>query len=83
MKVGIMKERDKGFMCLIQVMICDKELGVTNSRQDIPDVTLQKGKKNHKFTFMSEEINAWNIDKLTIVCSETTFSKNSYYFFKK
>ena len=29
MKVGIMKERDKGFMCLIQVMICDEKLGVT------------------------------------------------------
>ena len=24
MKLEIMKERDKGFLCLIQVMICDK-----------------------------------------------------------
>ena len=41
-----------------------------------------KEKKNLKFTFISEEINAWNtfwnINKITILCSETPFSKNSY-----
>ena len=35
-----------------------------------------------KFTFVFKEINArnifWNINKLTIGCSETTFSKNFY-----
>ena len=50
---------------------------------DVPDVTLQRGKENDKFTFISEEINPkntfWDINKLTIRCSETTFSKNSYY----
>ena len=53
------------------------------SGRDVPDVTLQRGKENDKFTFVSKEINArntfWNINKLTIGCSETTFSKNSYY----
>ena len=53
------------------------------SRLDVPDVTPQRGKENDKFTFVSKEINTrntfWNIDKLTIGCSETTFSKNSYY----
>ena len=53
------------------------------SGRDILDVTLQRGKENDKFTFVSKEINArntfWNINKLTIGCSETTFSKNSYY----
>ena len=46
-------------------------------------MTLQKETENHKFTFISEEINAWNtflnISKLTILCSEKPFSKNSYY----
>ena len=28
------------------------------SRRDVPDVTFQKEKENHKFTFISEEINA-------------------------
>ena len=53
------------------------------SERDILEVTLQKEKENHKFTFISEEINAWNtfwdISKLTILCSEKPFSKNSYY----
>ena len=44
---------------------------------------LQKEKENHKFIFISEEINVWNtfwnINKLTILCSETPFSKNSSY----
>ena len=44
---------------------------------DVLDVTLQRGKENHKFIFLYEEINAWktfwNINKLTIVCSETPF----------
>ena len=38
-------------------------------------MTFQRGKENYKFTFTSEEINAWktfcDINKLTIVCSET------------
>ena len=53
------------------------------SRRDVLDVAPQKEKENHKFTFISEEINAWNtfwsIEKLIILCSETPFSKNSYY----
>ena len=44
---------------------------------------LQKEKENHEFAFISEVINAWNtfwnITKLTIICSEKPFSKNSYY----
>ena len=28
------------------------------SGRDVLDVALQKGKENHKFTFISEEINA-------------------------
>ena len=50
---------------------------------DVLDVTLQRGEENDKFTLVSKEINArntfWNINKLAIGCSETTFSKNSYY----
>ena len=53
------------------------------SGRDVSDVTLQRRKENDKFTFISEEINSkntfWNINKLTISCSEATFSKNSYY----
>ena len=53
------------------------------SGRDVPDVTLQKEIENHKFTFISEEINAWNtfwnISKLTALCSEKSFSKSSYY----
>ena len=52
------------------------------SGRDIPNVTLQRGKESHKFTFISEEINVWNtfwnINKLTRLCSETHFSENSY-----
>ena len=29
----------KGFMCLIQVMICDKKLGVGKQFHTVPDVT--------------------------------------------
>ena len=53
------------------------------SGHDVLDVPIQKGKENHKFTFISEEINASttfrNISKLAIICSETPFSKNSCY----
>ena len=42
MKKEIMKERDKGFMCLIQVMICDKKFGVTKQFHTVPDVTHKK-----------------------------------------
>ena len=53
------------------------------SELDNPNLTLQKEKENHKFTFISEEINArntfWNINKLTILFSEKPSSKNSYY----
>ena len=53
------------------------------SGRDIPDVTPQRGKENDKLTFVSKEINTrntfWNINKFTIGCSETTYSKNSYY----
>ena len=41
-KVEIMKERDKGFMCLIRVMICDKKLGVAKQFHTVPDVTCKK-----------------------------------------
>ena len=57
-------------------------LGYSKWKESALDVTLQRGKENHKFTFISEEINAWNtfwnINKLTRLCSETIFSKNSY-----
>ena len=47
------------------------------SGRNIPDVTLQKEKEDHKF------VNTWNtfwvINKLTILCSEIYFSKNSCY----
>ena len=50
---------------------------------DAPDVTLESWKENHTFAFKSEEIYVWNtfrnIDKLTIICSETPFSRNFYY----
>ena len=46
-------------------------------------MTLQNETENHKFTFISEEINAWNtfwnISKLTALCSEKSFSKKCYY----
>ena len=52
------------------------------SGREVSDVTIQRGKENHKFTFISEEINVrnffWNISKYAIVCTETTFSKNYY-----
>ena len=52
------------------------------SGRDVPDIALQRGKENYKYTFISEEINAlitfWNINKLTRLCSETLFSNNSY-----
>ena len=37
-----MKERDIGFMCLIQVMICDKKLGVTKQFYTVPNLTCKK-----------------------------------------
>ena len=53
------------------------------SGHDVLDMTLQKETENHKFTYISEEINVWNtfwnISKLTMLCSEKHFSKNSYY----
>ena len=43
----------------------------------------QRGKESDKLTFVSKEINArntfWNINKLTIGCSEITFSNNCHY----
>ena len=43
-------------------------------------MALQKEKENHKFTFISEEINAWNtfwnINKPTLFCSEKPYSKD-------
>ena len=41
-KVEIMKEMYKGFMCLIQVMICDKKLGVAKQFHTVLDVTCKK-----------------------------------------
>ena len=41
-KVEIMKEMYKGFMCLIQVMICDKKLGVAKQFYTVRDVTCKK-----------------------------------------
>ena len=53
------------------------------SGRDVSDVTFQKCKENHNFTCISEEINVsntfWNINKRTILGSETPFNKNSYY----
>ena len=50
---------------------------------DVQEVTFQKEKENHEFTFISEKINAWNtfwnITKPTILCSEKPLCKNSYY----
>ena len=43
MKVEIMKEKDKDFMCLIQVMICDKKLGVTKQFSTVLYITCKKG----------------------------------------
>ena len=37
-----MKERDNGFMCLIQVMICDKQFGVLKQIHTVPDLTCKK-----------------------------------------
>ena len=37
-----MKEKYKDFMCLIQVMICDKKLGVAKQFYIVPDVTCKK-----------------------------------------
>ena len=58
-------------------------MGYSKWKGSVPDVILQKETENHKFTFISAEINAWNtfwnISKLTILCSEKPFSKNSYY----
>ena len=34
-----MKEKYKDVMCLIQVMICDKKLGVAKQFYIVPDVT--------------------------------------------
>ena len=62
-------------------IIQNKFLRYSKWKGSAPDVTLQKEKNNHEFTFISEEINAWNtfwnITKLTILCSEKPFSKNS------
>ena len=38
----IMKEIYKRFICLIQVMICDKKLGVAKQFHTVPDVTCKK-----------------------------------------
>ena len=38
-KAEIIKERDKCFMCLIQVMICDKKLAFTGQFYTVPDLT--------------------------------------------
>ena len=42
MKVDVMKERDKSFMCLIQVMICDKLLHVRKEFHTVPDMICKK-----------------------------------------
>ena len=42
MKVEIIKERDKGFMCLIRVMICDKNLEVRKHFDTVPEVIWEK-----------------------------------------
>ena len=42
MKVEVMKERDKSFMCLIQVMICDKLLHVRKEFHTVPDMVCKK-----------------------------------------
>ena len=42
MKMEIMKERDKGFIFLIQAMICDKKLGLTKQFHTVLDMTCKK-----------------------------------------
>ena len=42
MEVEIIKERDKDFMCLIKVKICDKKLVFTKQFNTVPDVTCKK-----------------------------------------
>ena len=42
MKVEIMKKRNKGFMCLIQVMIYDKKVGGRQQFYTVPKVTCKK-----------------------------------------
>ena len=42
MKVDIMKEMEKGFIFLVQVMIFDKKLGVTKQFHTVLDVTCNK-----------------------------------------
>ena len=42
MEVEVMKERDRGFMCLIQDMICGKNLQVRKQFHTVPDVTCKK-----------------------------------------
>ena len=37
-----MKEMCKGFMCLLQVMIYEKKLGVAKQFHTVPDVTCEK-----------------------------------------
>ena len=37
-----MKEMYKCFMCLIQVMICDKKLGVAKQFHTVPDMICKK-----------------------------------------
>ena len=37
-----MKETYRGFMCLMQVMICDKKLEVAKQFHTVPDVTYKK-----------------------------------------
>ena len=41
-KVKVMKDRYKGFMYLIPVMICDKKLWVAKQFHTVPDVTCKK-----------------------------------------
>ena len=41
-KVEIIKEMYKGFMCLIQVMICNKKLGVPKQFHTVPEMTCNK-----------------------------------------
>ena len=42
MKVEVMKKRDRGFVCLIQAMICDKKLGLTKQFRTVLDMTCKK-----------------------------------------
>ena len=63
-------------------MICDKRLGFGKQFHSVPDVTCKKAAiLNSALSVqlsMKKSQSFWKINKLTRLCSETIFSKNSY-----